>query len=113
METIIYVLLVVVGILWIKIVNDKQKAKKLINPNAITPLKKEYNQKLYGVLKNLDEQYTLLNDIYEEGDKLYESIPESIQDTDKWSDVKCCNNYLHCALCDISDAKDYIKKAMV
>ena len=113
METIVYVLLVVVGILLIKIVTDREKAKKLIDPSAITPLKKEYNQKLCQIIKNLDEQYDELYAIYKESDKLYESIPESLQNTKKWSGVYCCNSSLFCALSDLSLVKHSIKEAMV
>ena len=97
----------------IKIVTDREKAKKLIDPSAITPLKKEYNQKLNQIIKSLDEQYALLNDIYEESDKLYESIPESLQSSDKWNDVKTCNRNLSGAMGYISCAKHSIREAMV
>lgn len=111
--TIILVFTFIAVFFFLLFANEKEKNKNKIDPNKLTALKPEFNKEMQQIISELEKYYFRLEEIKEEGEKIYEALPANLQSSNKYSQLDSSNMSIDLAAMDIRSAIDYIKEAMV
>ena len=113
MQTIIWVFTFIALFLFFLYANEKEKNKNKIDPNKLTALKPEFNTEMRQIISELEKYYFRLEEIKEEGEKIYEALPTNLQSSNKYSQLDSSNMSIDLAAMDIRSAIGNIKDALV